>query len=450
MMVFLMMVEVLVLALIMTTSMVSCTSKLVERFSWRYMDYAYPDDISRQESFRLGDYRPENNIPVGIEVWRDKLFVTVPRWREGVPSTLNYISLTKSFPDSPKLTPYPDWNTNRQGNCGGVTTTYRIKADKCDRLWVLDSGTVGIGNTTRQVCPYALLVFDLTTDKLLRRYQYKEEDTNQNTFIANIAVDIGSTCDDTFVYASDELGYGLIVYSYTENTSWRVTHGFFHPDPLKGDFNVGGLNYQWEEEGIFGLALSPIKGDGFRTLFFHPLASNREFAVSTRILRDKNLATESYHEFASLEERGPNTHSTASVMSDDGVLLYNLVDQNAVGCWNSKSPYLPENQGIVDKDDVGLVFPSDVKIDANQNVWVMSDRMPIFLISNLDYGDVNFRVYSAPISELTLGTVCNAKPEEYSLKSHQSWNSIFLHGQPSVLHSAVGETYNSFPSLALF
>jgi len=38
------------------------------------------------------------------------------------------------------------------------------------------------------------------------------------------------------------------------------------------------------------MALSPIKKDGYRTLFFSPLASHREFAVSTRVLRDKTLA----------------------------------------------------------------------------------------------------------------------------------------------------------------
>lgn len=96
---------------------------------------------------------------------------------------------------------------------------------------------------------------------------------------------------------SDELGYGLIVYSWANNTSWRVTHSYFMPDPLAGDYNVGGLNFQWGEEGIFGMSLSPIAADGFRTLFFHPLSSNREFAVSTEILRDPELALDSYHSF---------------------------------------------------------------------------------------------------------------------------------------------------------
>lgn len=69
------------------------------------------------------------------------------------------------------------------------------------------------------------------------------------------------------------------------------------PDPLAGDYNIGGLNFQWGTEGIFGMSLSPILADGYRTLFFHPLSSYREFAVSTRILRDQQLSQNSYHEF---------------------------------------------------------------------------------------------------------------------------------------------------------
>ena len=55
----------------------------------------------------------------------------------------------------------------------------RIHADSCDRLWVLDTGTIGIGNTTVQACPYTLNVFDLTTDKLIRQYKLRPEDINQ-------------------------------------------------------------------------------------------------------------------------------------------------------------------------------------------------------------------------------------------------------------------------------
>jgi len=57
--------------------------------------------------------------------------------------------------------------------------SFRIQADECDRLWVLDTGTIGIGETTMQACPYTLNVFDLKTDKLLRQYRLRSEDINQ-------------------------------------------------------------------------------------------------------------------------------------------------------------------------------------------------------------------------------------------------------------------------------
>lgn len=56
---------------------------LLERFAWKKMDFAYPDERSRQLAIETGEYVPENSLPVGIEVWRNKLFVTVPRWRDG-------------------------------------------------------------------------------------------------------------------------------------------------------------------------------------------------------------------------------------------------------------------------------------------------------------------------------------------------------------------------------
>lgn len=140
----------------------------------------------------------------------------------GVPSTLNYIPLNEHTPKTPALIPYPNWQINEFGNCDiGLTNVYRIKADSCNRLWVLDTGTFGIGNTSTNVCPYTLNVFDLHTGKFLRRYPLPPDNLTPSTFIANIAIDEGPTCETAFAYMSDELGYGLIAYSWELNKSWR-------------------------------------------------------------------------------------------------------------------------------------------------------------------------------------------------------------------------------------
>lgn len=69
-------------------------------------------------------------------------------------------------------------------------------------------------------------------------------------------------CNDAFAYIPDLGGYGIVVYSLADNDSWRVKHNYFHFDPLQGDFNVGGVNFQWTD-GVFALALGNIGTDGY-------------------------------------------------------------------------------------------------------------------------------------------------------------------------------------------
>ncbi len=72
----------------------------------------------------------------------------------------------------------------------------------------------------------------------------------------------------------------MIVYDFKQDKSWKVKHNFFHFDPLQGDYNVGGVNFQWTD-GVFGMALdNPINEHGDRTIYFHALSSTKEFSVS--------------------------------------------------------------------------------------------------------------------------------------------------------------------------
>uniref|UniRef100_A0A1B6MN03 Protein yellow n=2 Tax=Graphocephala atropunctata TaxID=36148 RepID=A0A1B6MN03_9HEMI len=160
--------------------------------------------------------------------------------------------------------------------------------------------------------------------------------------------------------------------------------------------------------------------NGFKNLFFHSLASNREFSVSTEILRNKAKKDDNYHDFVVLPSRGPGGHVTSQTFDSNGVLFYNLVDQNAVGCWDSNKPYSKENLQVIAKDDVGLIFPSDVRVDRTSTLWVISDRMPIHLEASLDFRDVNFRIFFAPVRDLIAGTACDSAPVRNELNKEVS------------------------------
>lgn len=69
--------------LILLLGLVSAQNRLQERYNWRQLDWVFPNQQVRDRLIATGDYIPTNGLPVGIERWQNKLFVSVPRWRNG-------------------------------------------------------------------------------------------------------------------------------------------------------------------------------------------------------------------------------------------------------------------------------------------------------------------------------------------------------------------------------
>ncbi|ENN71161.1 protein yellow [Dendroctonus ponderosae] len=389
------------------------SNKLNISYQWKVLDFDYGSVEKREEAIADKSFIPENNLPLGLEVYKNRIFVTVPRWKAGVAASLAYIDRTKDPMDSPLLKPYPNWDAHRSfsDDSPEIVSPFRIRADQCGRLWVLDTGIEGIlEESAKALKNTTLMIYDLHNDELERSFELPYDQMTENSLFANIAVE-DEDCENTFAYLADLGGPALVVYSWKQNRSWKIKHNYFHIQPVAGDMTVAGINFQWTD-GVFGLALRPEK-DGFSTLFFHPMTSFDEFSVSTRILRDEALATNksAYYEFKYLGSRGPKSQSGASFLDKKtGVLFYALMQLNAIACWRTTNPsYTMESQGRVYMSNVTMVFPNDVKVDNESNVWVLSDRLPQYMYSSLDYNDVNFRILSAKVGEAIKGTACASK-----------------------------------------
>ncbi|KAF2888171.1 hypothetical protein ILUMI_18002, partial [Ignelater luminosus] len=232
-----------------------------------------------------------------------------------------------------------------------------------------------------------IVIMDLHTDQIIKQYYLKPSDVTETTLLANIIVDVSpQDCDGAFAYLPDLLGYGVVVYSLREDDSWR-----------------------WND-GVFSLALSSVKPDGFRDVYFHSLAGIHLFNVSTKILRDRELATRSYHgddDFKVVANRGEGAQTSSSDLHQpSGVLFLALVNQNALGCWNiNKAPRI-ENFDIVYKDDQNFIYPADIKI-YEDDVIVLSNTLPVQVYSRLNYDKVNFRVLIFKVADVVKGTACS-------------------------------------------
>ncbi|XP_045771599.1 protein yellow-like [Maniola jurtina] len=403
------------------------TLPLSTLYKWKHVDFEFPSERHRLYAIANGDFIPANVLPLGLEVWGSRVFVTLPSWKRGVPATLATVSRNGGV-TSPRLKPYPDWSYHRafskSSNCSGLTSVFRMSVDPCGRLWVLDSGQIDSQDDPKQICPPSIIVFDLQTDLPISRYIIPKEYVKEDSLYSNIIVDTRmGDCSDLYVYIADTWRFGLLVFRESDESFWRFSHHLFYPDPLASNYTLHGLNFQWSD-GIFGLALSPIDEHNERILFFHSMSSYREFFVKTSILRDSSRVNNSVTEFKLLgESRGLFGQSSASAIDNRGVMFYGLVTRDTIGCWDTRKPYLKRNTGVVAMNTETLIFPNDIKVDqeVRQSVWVISNRLPMFQAGPLDPNDYNYRIMYADTSEAVRGTVCDPNVLPVHSQTFNNW-----------------------------
>nr|XP_018916210.1 PREDICTED: protein yellow-like [Bemisia tabaci] len=389
-------------------------NELVEVFSWKTLDFAYPSEQSRQQAIAAGDFIPGNSVPMGVEVWQDKVFISVPRLGKGVPSSLNYVKMNDMY-KAPKLIPYPNWaSQNMKSKEPGlkIVSPFRMSVDACDRLWMVDLGILDIKTSFTKLFQPRILVFDLKTDQLVLEREIEAKLLPCRTWIANIIVDVErDNCQDAWAYIPDLWGKVLIVYSMQKNDAYQVNHQYFNSDPLAGNYFIGGFNFRWDD-GIFGVALSPRSAEtGEKTLFFHALSAYTEYAVSTRVLKNATLAADFYG-YKLLGSRGGefNQAGAQSMDPQTGVLFYTLPHKNAIGCWNAcdkSQEYSPRTAVQVVQNNVTLLYPSDLKVDRASRVWVVSNKLPVFNNDALNNNEVNFRILYGEANKVIEDTPCD-------------------------------------------
>jgi Major royal jelly protein len=247
-------------------------------FQWNIMEFAYPSQQQRSQAINSQAFIPENVAPLGIAVSRDRVFVTTPRWNDGIPASLSTIALP-AYSQSPALEPYPDWaahTSTTNPDCSRLLSVYRLAIDSCHRLWIIDSGIVNALTNLQQLCPPKIVAYDLATDEQVVNYQFPADQVLQGSLHTNIVVDIrNNECNRAFVYVMDVWRNGVVVYDMAQSTSWRTTNHLYLADPFLADYSYPGIpNFQWTD-GVFGASLSPLnKPAGDRVLFYHPMSSS--------------------------------------------------------------------------------------------------------------------------------------------------------------------------------
>lgn len=217
-------------------------------------------------------------------------------------------------------------------------------------------------------------------------------------------------CENTHAYVTDAGSFGIIVYSFKQNRSWRIQHSFFHIDPTAGGFSVADTYFTWRD-GVFGIALGHLRSDFTRDLYFHSLSATKEFVVSNKVLQNESLvmSTDPAHgEFRIVGDRGPGGHSATEVFDKrSDVIFFTQLAKDGIGCWNIHTPLNEYTSVLVDQDPIALIMPVDIKLDNDGYIWVLSNRMAHFIKKQMNFADYNFRIVVGKAKELIRGTFCD-------------------------------------------
>ena len=93
---------IIALTLLLVLSSFQASPLLETLFEWSKLEYVEEYD----------NYITENNILGNVRWHKDVFYVCVPRWRNGVPATLNTVDASTS-----KLRPFPNLASNKVGQC---------------------------------------------------------------------------------------------------------------------------------------------------------------------------------------------------------------------------------------------------------------------------------------------------------------------------------------------
>lgn len=67
------------LLLLSAVTLAACVG-LEEVFEWQQLPFDWKDEKQKEEWVASKNYIEEHNLPLGVDRWQDKLFITVPRY----------------------------------------------------------------------------------------------------------------------------------------------------------------------------------------------------------------------------------------------------------------------------------------------------------------------------------------------------------------------------------
>lgn len=377
--------------LLLLVTMTTCHEPFQVVFQWNTIDVIWPSEEKQNYATEHGDYIPANNFIAGVKFWKGKMYLTVPRWKNGVPVTLGVTSATVvNSNTAPKLEAFPNWDMQEVGDCNAFQLVQSMEIDPKGRMWVIDSGKMSpLSVEVKTTCPPRLVILDLENNgEILRTYEFPPQVARHGTAHLNDIVLDHEDGGMAYITDSDREDPGIIVYSLSNNTSWKVRHDSMKAKPEAVRFMVS-KNLINMPISVDGIALSPASVED-RQVYYSPLSSFHLYSIPTSVLKSNLSNVDEY-----VKELGKKISQTdGMMMSAKGALYFGLLADDAVAMWDTKQSFTT-GQRVISRDHERMQWPDTFAFDEDGNFYCVTNSLQNILTNRVNTSVPNYRIVRA-------------------------------------------------------
>ncbi|XP_061186174.1 uncharacterized protein LOC133194188 [Saccostrea echinata] len=350
---------------------------------WVSLEYEWPTCEQRKEAVNSNKFIFENNEISGIRVHGGKIYVTIPRTKDGVVATLGI--LNDHF-----IKPFPSAAMNTFGDCNALQLVQSIEIDmNTGHMWILDTAIA-------HSCRPKLVVYDLYKDSEAFRYEFPESVLDQEYFLEDLVLDYVS---DTaaFAYISNSLGHSLIIFDIKNRTARHITHPSMNFEKQYENITIAGITHGPYRKGIKGIAISP----NFQYVYYTPLAGRKLYQIKTSVLRNESSSSTDIEN--SVQMVGNKAFSSTGLYSSKTGLYLTDLSSGSVYKWHFSTsgtftPNLTPNQTLVTKNCLSQWLESPF-VDEKGLLWFTSRNVQAFLGNSTTTGTFNFFTWKSNVGD---------------------------------------------------
>ncbi|XP_072377262.1 protein yellow-like [Diabrotica undecimpunctata] len=359
-------------------------------YEWSYVNFTWNNLEQYTEAINTKRYVPQNLLIGGIRFFKNDMYMSLPKYRPGVPATLTVVPKAESKSTNVLMTPFPSWEENDDSDCDNLQNVLGIEIDTQGTLWVLDGVRV---NNMSIDCPAKLLLFDLNQNgALIHTYTFPNEICLQNGgFLNDLVVD---ETDGGLAYITDNsnIDPGLIVYSRLQNKSWKFRDGTMFADLRTSRFVVDTAVISTPLP-IDGIALSP-SSLGHRKVFFSTVGGLDLYSISTDILKNESSISNGLWRYGVSLLGTKQGHTDGMMIDADNTLYYTLIDLYGIGKWNVEDVF--DSSEVIYRNRTTVIWADSIAMDQQGCLYFTASSAHRYLFPTTELqltSTISFRIF---------------------------------------------------------